>query len=152
MNQDQWQVCAVCGYPLERLGDDWLHSRETMQDHVSVPVDAGTHLERISQRCDCCDADKITHIALAHDFDFPPVHQLPQRSIGHWALCAECAELIRRRRWSGLVSRVRASAPVGKMVPPRWYLEDLYARLDRHMIEMVTWEEWVRRGQIGPVP
>jgi hypothetical protein len=105
-----WMICGTCGYPLElktpREGDrQWLHVREDARDHVVVPVDAADI--EFNSRCDFCDREQATEIVLCDSFIVPDT---PSRSIGHWAACEQCAEMVRRRRWSQLVTYVRAAS------------------------------------------
>lgn len=152
-----WQICGVCGYPLEHAVDrptgeelGWLHARpSTAADHIVVPVDAD-QLPVIEQRCDFCDAQPVTDAVLCTSFVMP-LPGPPQKSIGHWAACTPCAELVRRRRWSQLVTRSRQLNPEVMGDMPRKLAEDLFGAVERHMVEVVTLEEWRERMGLRPL-
>ena len=142
-----WKACAVCGYPLEKLGEDWLHARDlySAQDHLVVPVDANE--VDVNGRCDFCNREPVTEVLWCTPF-YMPLPGPPQRSVGHWAICADCAPLVRRRRWSQLITRVRR---VGPARTSRRTLEVLYAAVELHAIEQITVAEWkTRADRYGP--
>jgi hypothetical protein len=140
--------CAVCGFKLDVfLPDDpaedaeYLHMRP--EDHPAIP--ASQEEVRGNTRCDFCD-QQDTHIVLAPSFQMPDVPG--HGSAGSWAACDECVELVRRRRWSQLATRVKSLAPSQfRRVPRSQYLK-LYQLLDTHMTgEILTTAEWEARGR-----
>jgi hypothetical protein len=106
--RSDWKICAVCGYPLghdtNRIGQpgEWRHSRDDQQDHPPVPV--GLYEIEFNQRCDFCDEAGATLIVLCTDFEMP---LQVTKSVGHWAACETCGELVRRKRWSQLITHVK---------------------------------------------
>lgn len=116
------KICATCGGPLDFLEERdepegrYVHAREEFgqRTHVVLPVDP-SEVSEISNRCDFCFADgtmnwsvithpfKTEHIVI-NDSGRPESYVQNYSSI--WAACDDCADLIRRRRYSALVNRV----------------------------------------------
>jgi hypothetical protein len=143
-------ICAVCGYVLEHTsnrdmatiffnGQEFGHIRPSLKDHVVVPVDPGD--VEVNGHCDFCDVPEPTEVVVADTF----ITGL-SRSVGNWAACEECAELVRRRRWSQLVTRVRGMIGHSAATIPRSLLLRYYEDLDAHMHEVITLTEWRARG------
>lgn len=146
----QWQACAVCGWPLHLLQngevEEWLHLRESEGDHIPVPVDQDQI--RVNSRCDFCDGSDVTHVVIAPDFVLPDRVQVPgltQASYGNWAGCAECANLVSRRAWGQLVTRVKRSPVRERVYRPRKMLLAAYGKLDTVMLGVVEREEFLKR-------
>lgn len=143
-------ACAVCGYPLERQADrstgetlSWIHLRWNMQDHPPVPIDP---IEiRVNHRCDFCDAEPVTAIVLCTSFEMPVGREHTSTSVGNWTACTECGELVRRRRWSQLVARVRKVAGGIAALVPKSDIERMYALVEVHMLGIISVQEWMER-------
>lgn len=135
----KWKICAVCGYPLERLGTtgEWFHARPSWaEDHLVVPVDIGD--VPLSQRCDFCDDQPVTWIILAEEFVLP-VPGPPQASMGHWAACETCARAIQAGSWGRVVTRAKERQPQ----VPRRVIVGMYEELQRHMHGVIPYREWI---------
>ncbi len=146
MTDTKWQVCAVCGYVLEHQSKApwWIHVRP--EDHTPVPVDA----EQIhfKSRCDFCDQDSPQQMVLAKSFPMPDGIS---RSIGPWAACDTCCDLVKRERWSALITRVKQSGGPGARTAPRSILSRMYAALAPNIVGYATREDWLSR-QVYPFP
>jgi hypothetical protein len=127
---------------LEGLGDDYFHFRPDDANHVAVPVDPSEIA--VHHRCDFCDIEAVEAIVLAETFTMP-LPGPPSRSIGNWAACAPCAELVARRHWTALVSRVRRVGPRATRAFPRREILTVYECLARHMYGMISLDEWLAR-------
>jgi hypothetical protein len=113
---EQPKCCAVCWEPLDRVQttndqitfdktNNWLHAGELVRprDHPAIPVDYDD--EKVQVVCDFCKAEvnRSTCFSVpAKDFTVPVI---PHRSIGSWATCPDCAELVRANDWDALVDR-----------------------------------------------
>jgi hypothetical protein len=145
---DELVVCAVCGYPPNRTdfpelfdGCEYFHAGEQLRDHLIVPVLAREI--QFSQRCDFCDGGEVVDVVVAEDFDTP----LDTRSLGNWAACQTCGQLVRRRRWTQLAARVQQMSPQ-EMNRAFWL--KLYRGVEVHMIEIITVDEWKKRARFAP--
>jgi hypothetical protein len=151
--------CAVCGLPLDQFrsadGEEltYIHSRPVEQDdHIAVPV----AIDEIvgASRCDFCDSPEDEFIVLAESFQMPYQGAIggqlvDQNSSGNWAACAPCKNLVERRAWGQLVTRVKQNAPAqARSIPRKVYLA-LYEELDKHITGIVTLQEWIARGRPG---
>lgn len=155
--KEKWQVCGVCGYPLDRFTKNkptdtvlgWGHFRPPDDGHVAVPVDADQI--RHNQQCDFCGDEPVVLEIVAHSFEMMAETAVTpaQMSVGGWGACTDCGSLIRRNRWSALISRVRTRTAAFNL--PRCVLEDLYSRLQPNIIEILPYDEW-RARQDYPLP
>lgn len=98
------RACAVCGRVLDYFRDrGWMHSLAApAEDHVAVPVPVDQ--VEVRGRCDFCFEDGPSWIVPARDFVITP-----SRSVGDWAACDGCAQLIEGNRWNALEKRCVAS-------------------------------------------
>jgi hypothetical protein len=152
--EEEWQVCAVCGYPLARhttsegefLG--WRHGPGDVADHIAVPVSARDI--DFKQKCDFCSEEPVVWEIVAKSFEMLPETSVTpaQMSLGGWGACSDCGDLIRTDKWSALISRVRAKSQWG---PTRPMLTYLYGRLQINIIEILPYDEW-RARQSYPLP
>lgn len=154
MNDRQIMGCAVCGAVLDSIvkrstGEfmGYAHSNQTMgfepEDHVVVPVPI-EDLPNLRVKCDFCFAEitrETTWTVPATDFPMPTGIE-GDTSLGDWAACARCAELITKGRWNYLASRATVGAEaehrrLGQPMPPadelNEFLIEVYARLREHM-------------------
>jgi hypothetical protein len=142
----EWQACAVCGYPLEELGGEWLHARNLFgmtDDHVVIPVDMSSI--EFKQRCDFCYTESVTHFAVCDTFVLP-FPGLPQTSHGPWALCQPCHDLFVRQSLGPLITRVMdVTRPIVRS--RRRDLVELYEMVKQHTFQVITFQEWVDRGR-----
>jgi hypothetical protein len=135
-------VCAVCARVLSYDGTagGYAHSfQDRDTDHPAVATyarDLPTH----HARCDFCNAD-VAHDAVwtvpARDFCHPQILGAPPEvSVGDWAACIGCVELVRSNRWDQLVERVVRLSPslsnVASLQQRAW-LVALYRKLAEHM-------------------
>lgn len=147
--EDDWMICAVCGYPLEHAvpgsnvfgGGEWGHIRPEMQDHPPVPTES--RQVQFNSRCDFCDAEKAPNIVLCDSFDVPGTLS---RSVGHWASCEHCTTLVRRRRWVELVNYVKATGGAEAQKAPRSLLRAMYEPIETRMYGVITVDEWKERN------
>lgn len=146
---EDWKVCGVCGYPLESIGDQYLHIRADQGDHIPVPV-AITDIV-LNQRCDFCDREEASDIILVHDFALPGYEDIV--SISHWSACGECAALVRRGRWSALITRVKQHGPDLARRTSRSFLIAYYGAVEANMYGILPIAEWRERmGYRQPGP
>lgn len=139
---DDWQICAVCGYALERWTHDgtqtWEHFSSEI-DHPPVPVAVNETI--LSLKCDFCNTSDATDVVLCDSF---PITE-HDYSHGAWAACWQCADLVRRNRWSALVTRVLSLCPRSRR-QPRQYLVQLYQKVQVHSHGMISQSEWRQRN------
>lgn len=130
-------VCAVCGRTCD-WNDSTKRNEHSLQDqdgadHPAVPVKA-SELQHHNARCDFCNQDvpegSIWTVP-ASDFPMP---MIPTMSVGDWAACSTCVDLIRRDRWTALISRVVSLSPSALTtgVHKDW-LKALYRKLAVHI-------------------
>ncbi len=145
-----WKICAVCGYRLEHSsnpdvfdGSEWGHFDPDRQDHLVVPVNAAEMMSAINDRCDFCGRDdvEVSTAVLADDFVVGPI-----RSRGPWAACEECAEIVRRRHWSRLVSHVKKVGAGRTRAASAATLRAAFDTLSVHTHGIIPMEEWRRRA------
>lgn len=128
----EFKYCAVCGFVLDHRAstDEWLHVHTGRQDHIPVPVER-SELHAINVCCDICDGQPVTHEWPADDFT---VVGTDARSVGGWALCADCAPLAARGDLRRLVTRGMVSVrDKGLRRVPRKMLERQYDELSKHL-------------------
>lgn len=138
-------ACAVCARILdydEQL-EAFTHTladldRENAGDHLVVPVLATT-LEA-KTRCDFCGENEIPRSEVwtvpAETFEMPKIGVPGERrrmSVGDWAACETCADLVTRNRWRALVSRVIGQHRQGREKIPKAWVEQAYLRLAVHL-------------------
>lgn len=147
------KVCATCTRPLDYLTDGdgvsngrYVHAREEygQRTHVVIPVDP-SEVESVSYMCDFCFAeDAVNWTVVTHPFVIETrvagESGLAQNFSSLWAACDECADLIKRKRFGALVSRVakiqfakRPLPPQGKSVVKTW-LNVLYSRVEAEFV------------------
>ena len=80
--------------------------------------------------CDFCSCEPITTTVLATSFELPPIGNIHQASLGNWAACDQCAELIRADCWANLSIRVSDLMDCGDT---HAYFDALYALLRTHI-------------------
>lgn len=95
-------VCEVCRRVLDfHEHEGYRHTiGDADADHAPVPIPA-IEVDEIAGRCDFCYADGPEFVIPARDFEVVPGHE----SLGDWAACATCADLIGSDQWSRLVRR-----------------------------------------------
>lgn len=87
-------------------GEDvsYVHGLQDLpSDHAPAPIPMPSDY---LGRCDFCNGGIPVWVVPARDFLMP--HSDHDFSSGDWAACDECAPLIERNDWNGLVSRVVA--------------------------------------------
>jgi hypothetical protein len=140
-------ACAVCGYPLDAVENlethemTWFHIAG--QDHVAVPVPAGEI--DFHQHCDFCHAEDAPWIVLTKEFANPEI--VGGMSSANWSACDECVELVRRKRWGGLVTRGKQAAGERGLPTSRRLLVELYALVERNqlggIVDLKVWKDVV---------
>lgn len=112
-------VCDICGRVLDLRTDEqgatYVHTfQDCPADHEPVPVEAPPGYR--GGRCDFCNVDHPEFVVPVRDFPVPGL-EATHNSLGDWAACAACAQLIKRNQWNALVARVvvlkkRAGLPI----------------------------------------
>lgn len=144
-------MCATCGRKLEEWIDDnneligyGHYARDWRDDHVSVPIKAGTLPVRIF--CDFCRDET----PLAECWTLPAKSfdtNTEWSSVGDWCACELCAQQIQLGSWEGLTNRavngsIRNNSDIARLSKPQKYaikkimredLVDLYRRLREHI-------------------
>ncbi len=152
MAEEEWQVCAVCAWPLLRWRDkrtgevQWQHGIGREDDHLPVPVNFSE--VHTNQRCDFCDTtEDVDTVIMSRNFVMPTamLGGPDQGSSGHWAACATCGRLVERKAWGQLVTRVKQVGGPGARQAPRKYLVALYERLGQNMYGVIGMTEWRAR-------
>lgn len=144
-------VCSVCGRVLsyDEAENRYTHNLQDQinEDHPPVAVHA-SEMPTHNARCDFCNRD-VAHEDIwtvpASDFQLPQVVGItadghadstrPQMSIGDWAACRDCVNLVQRDRWTQLIKRVQETSPSGRLsdgVQKAW-LTALYRKLAVHI-------------------
>lgn len=144
-------VCATCLVPLDymseidRSGGRYVHASQEFgkRTHVVVPIDP-REAEEISPMCDFCyTGTPINWTVVAHPFTIEthvPGQMIEQNYSALWAACEDCGQLIARKRWGALVSRVVAEQDRRKRLGPdfkRLFKADvqfLYSRLEANFV------------------
>lgn len=132
-------MCGVCNIALEEdNAGRWLHAQELIgrSDHIAVPV--AYDYATIRTICDFCYTETSqaeVWTVPARDFMMPII---PTMSVGGWAACPDCAQLLRGDEWAKLTDRATdyyvAGHPEG--VPRKAihaWLTQAYAKLADHM-------------------
>lgn len=141
--EGEWMVCGVCGFSLLYNRDrvpQWFHLAE-VEDHLGVPV-ASQEIQ-FNTRCDFCYAEPAPLMVLSRDFDLPFE---AGRSIGAWAACEHCGDLVKRGRWNDLVTYVKRQGPEATRRFPRKHFIAVYDRLRDHLYDVITADEWMLRN------
>lgn len=134
-------VCAVCHRVLdfhEETMSYWHSYQDRLhEDHPPVPVpkkEVG-----VRARCDFCnidvDGDQVWTVP-ADTFTAPAPGRdgNPYVSVGDWASCPTCADLIARGRWGALVTRgIEVRRKRGDLNVGRRVMVELYNRLQAHI-------------------
>lgn len=102
------RVCGVCARVLDTRWNrehteiiGWEHVYNP-DKHVVVPVQPDE--VQMEGHCDFCHAPGPQFEVPARDFEMPD--DVPGTgSRGHWACCGECAVLVERKDWDGVVER-----------------------------------------------
>jgi hypothetical protein len=120
------KICAVCLHTLDFYEDRsdpedagrYVHAREEFmgpRTHVAIPVEPD-EVSGIAKLCDFCYADTdVNWTVVTHPFTMTtvvladPTLEQGQSFSALWAACEECADLVRRKRWSALRSRALES-------------------------------------------
>ena len=109
--------CAACKGVLDYLQESgepegrWVHGREEFgkRTHVVVPV-TFMEISEVAGHCDFCFAESPAWSVVCEPFTLTTgvagQGETEQNFSSLWAACDECADLVRRRRWSALVTRV----------------------------------------------
>jgi hypothetical protein len=100
-------ICGVCGRVLDwgpKVGfiHNIMDASEEL-DHIAVPVPAADAPQQVRARCDFCSGENPTWELPARDFEFEGI--AGSGSIGDWAACDICADLIRKNAWTALTKR-----------------------------------------------
>lgn len=108
MTDHQSYICETCQRVLDvYTGADGVELRHTPQDpddHDVKPVLAPPGWA--GGRCDFCSATPPAYILPARDFRVPGRRDM---SMGNWAACEKCGELIKFRRWADVERRAVAA-------------------------------------------
>ncbi len=146
MRDTKVRVCAVCARVLDNFepangGDTkWLHVYNP-DGHVAVPA----MLDEIQTegQCDFCGALHPPFELPVRDFEFGGDAGLQDHgSRGHWAACGDCALLLEKRDWEGVIMRAIVADEVRCGGRP---MEVEVRRELRRLYRMV------QRNQLGPV-
>lgn len=99
------RVCAVCKRVLDfDSGTNRnVHPYNTGLDHEPVPV-ADTEVDQVVEFCDFCYHPSTEYEIPAQSFRY--TDQPTHGSADNWAACTDCALMIGRNDWNGLVRRV----------------------------------------------
>jgi len=113
-------ICKVCRNALSlhinvESGASWHHEFVDQAldfDHAVEPIDAPDDWRG---RCDFCTAGVPEFVLPVRAFSFP---DMPERmSSEDWAACAQCAELLDRNSWNGILRRAMISHEIRHGVP-----------------------------------
>jgi hypothetical protein len=103
-------ICETCQLVLDDVtdhdGSTLRHPPTTPDDHEVVPVPAPVDFQ--GGKCDFCSKGSPAFVVPANDFRVP--HSPMQMSLGDWAACIVCADLIDSGRWPLLVRRAAQHA------------------------------------------
>lgn len=113
------RICETCRKVLDiratAFGVTYEHTIQDKDDHPVIPV---IPPEGWSQgRCDFCNADHPEYVLPVRDFTAPVPDLVNEHtSVGDWAACRRCADLIRLGNWLALerqaIGRLQDLAPV----------------------------------------
>lgn len=110
----QIPICVHCRRVLDLVatehGTHYAHTiADSHEDHHHSPVPTIMQAMDRRPRCDFCTTDSVTHTIPARSFDMPTPDSTPtNRSIGDWAACDTCAQLVHRNQWTRLEQHVAA--------------------------------------------
>lgn len=116
------RFCAVCARGLQRLIDrqtgkvTFLHpvDMELMEtnDHLPVPVTA-EEIQHAETHCDFCHRRNPQWVIPVRNYEYENWKKLgvplDGASVGSWAACDTCADLVNRGLWSDLTRRGQAA-------------------------------------------
>jgi hypothetical protein len=95
------------------------HDQDMLGGHKPVPIDATA--DEVAGRCDFCNTAAPEFVLPARSFVLGrDAHGRAQGMDGDWSCCAECAGLIDRNQWTGLLRHVQRvwEEQHGVPVPP----------------------------------
>lgn len=100
MTGHQRLACRTCGYILNiNAFNQPEHPSTAPSDH---PVDAApSYMVKLVELCDFCTTNQSPWVLPVKSFAVYPGGE----SLGDWAACQECAELINADDWDGLTRR-----------------------------------------------
>lgn len=126
-------ACAICGLVLNFRSSafstevvSWLHGSPMDHDPIPVPADQ----LRTNFRCDFCLEDNAAWRLPVTPYEAAPGHM----NAGDWAVCDQCAGLVRGNRWDALVDRAwtALSAHNGQAMDRRVFVA-LYKQVRDHI-------------------
>lgn len=140
LERADWRACAICASALDGQrtpdGIRYAHPFGRGEDHPAVPVPVDE--VQVDARCDFCSVAVPPHrrwVVPCDDFVMfdrgHPACPSGQGSSGPWAACPDCADLVRRARWSQLVTQAVRQRPADPQV--RAMFADVYRRLAAHI-------------------
>lgn len=153
------RVCAVCGRVADHVhGKGWLHVADAIsdagQDHLVIPV-RPDEIHTIGH-CDFCNALHPAFMLPVRDFLYPGSARLVfpdgdtgrSGSSGGWSACTDCARLLERNEWNGILRRVTASRAEARHPEVQEGLRRLYRQVRANVTGAVRPLEWPKpRGE-----
>lgn len=88
----------------------------------------------LSSNCDFCFDPNVTHVLPARSFVAP----LNMGSLGDWACCSVCANLIEKNRWPDLFLRVKNSWEVKKGIVMHPLAQNLIKNVYKRLRKNIT--------------
>ena len=125
-------ACGVCGHVLNHysgpLGDRWIHTLETDDDHIPVPVPVESINTTIM--CDFCLTPNARWALPVEDYEASE----HDSNVGDWAACDECAEFLRNNDWDGVTTRAMQAMRTRRgAIPSRRVFNEMYGQLRKHV-------------------
>ena len=126
-------VCGTCRRPLARheFPDDrdqsyWTHELHDQVDqlengfvHDAVPAEVFSPLDAVGQ-CDFCSTTPESGVSWLYpctDFEELDALGVGHRSIGDWAACDPCSQMVERNDYAGLFRATLPTIPEGLSIP-----------------------------------
>lgn len=128
-------ACGVCGHVLNRytgaFGQEaWVHVLDADKDHPPVPVPVDSIHTKFM--CDFCLSENARWALPVEDY----TSFGGGVNVGDWAVCDECANLLRADDWNALTTKaLNAMRKRNPSVPiQRSAFNELYNQLRQHII------------------
>lgn len=151
-------ACKTCSRPLDRITmadgrTRLIHTIQTLGDHEVVPVPFDSIATVF--KCDLCSADYPDYVMPMEPFTFAPFRMMDgtvtsppwdSRSEGNYAVCMECAPLVERDDWRGIMRRSMdvLKEKEGIVMPSegRVMVWDKLQQVRRHQIGRLKVRDW----------
>lgn len=134
-------VCATCHRPLDAftgVGPPRYEHTAKFAHYKHRPVPVARRANNALNSCDFCPGLSAVWVVRCRDFPYPSLDAMMpmQISVGDWAACEECGQLVHDGKWDELATHAGNAYALDLGLDPvrfRPYLRELHSRLRKNM-------------------